>query len=211
MQNKCPGCNRQIAEGADIVLCPVCDRSHHTACWEDNDNGCCVSGCYGHSGDEAPPAERKRIKEFSAHSAPNKRNLILVFLAVLIAGLVIYPRLTKTTEAVGISELSKAPSQYVGKLTISGKVGYTYAEEGVFIMVDGGGCCTIPILAPTTEGQKKFLEEETGLTLVSLYSGTLPAEGDEVTVTGTWNRVKDSYFMDFEQVTRNGKVILQRK
>jgi hypothetical protein len=135
-----------------------------------------------------------------------KKNLIIVFLFVLIVGLFVYPRViqTNTAEAVGISEVSANPQQYLGKLTLSGIVGDVYPDDGVFVMVDGGGCCQIPALVPFNAEQQELLEMDT------LYTGSLPATGDLVETKGTL-LFEDGYYMyDVDTVTRNGQTIISK-
>lgn len=136
-----------------------------------------------------------------------KKTLLIVALLLVVAGLTIYPRLSGGNAAkgvIGISEVSAAPNDFLGKLTLSGDVGAIYKEESVIIAVDGGGCCQIPLLVPFTAEQQTMLETS------SLYTGTLPAEGESLQVSGTLSRVDSYYVFDVDEVIASGKVIITK-
>jgi hypothetical protein len=138
-----------------------------------------------------------------------KKTLLIVALLLVVAGLVAYPRLSRGNAAnsrgvIGISEVSAAPNNYLGKLTLSGDVGAIYEEESVIIAVDGSGCCQIPLLVPFTS------EQQTMLKTASLYTGTLPAEGESLLVSGTLSRVDANYVFDVDEVIASGKVIITK-
>ncbi|MDW7650450.1 MAG: hypothetical protein SCK29_09995 [Bacillota bacterium] len=137
-----------------------------------------------------------------------KKNLIIIFLLVLAAGLFIYPRFTGGEEAIGISEVSAEPSKYLGELALAGKVGTVYPDEGYFVMVDGGGCCQIPAIVPFTAQQQTQLKD-LGVD-APLYTGTLPAVGQLVETTGTLSREGANYMYDVETVIVNGEVIISK-
>ena len=134
-----------------------------------------------------------------------KKNLILVFLVVLLAGMFLYPRIFNKVEAVGISDVTADPSKYVGKtMTLSGAVSEVYPEDSVIYIADDAGCCTIPILVPFTQEQQKVLE------LSTLYSGTLPAVGQYLDATGTLKSEGAYFIFDIDTVSRNGQVIINK-
>lgn len=136
----------------------------------------------------------------------HKKNLIILFLLMVLAAVFVYPALTnsKPAGAVEITEVSANPSAFLGKLTISGYAGAVYAEEGMFLLVDEGGCCKIPLFVPFTQEQKVALE------MTSLYTGTLPAEGDYLEASGTLKRENGYFLFDVDKVTRNGNAIISR-
>lgn len=135
-----------------------------------------------------------------------KKNLIIVFVLVVLVGVFIYPRVfDQTANAVGVAEVSQEPSKYLGKLTLNGRVGTTDQENSIFVMVDDSGCCQIPILVPFNEEQQAALE------LTTLYTGKLPSEGDVVEAKGTLKREGADYIFDVDTVTRNGETIIWRK
>lgn len=135
-----------------------------------------------------------------------KKNLIIVFLLVVFVGVFVYPRVFgQTASAVGISELAAEPSKYLGKLTVNGSVGEANEVEGYFVMVDGGGCCQIPIFTPFNEEQQAALE------LTTLYTGKLPVAGDTVEATGVLKREGAYYMFDVDTVTRNGETLISKK
>ncbi|MBS4030981.1 MAG: hypothetical protein KGZ63_06115 [Clostridiales bacterium] len=138
-----------------------------------------------------------------------KKTLLIVALILIVAGLAIYPRLSQSSAGnsrgvIGVSEVSAAPNDYLGKLTITGDAGAIYEEESVIIIVDGGGCCTIPLLVPFTTEQQTILET------ASLYTGTLPAEGESLQVSGTLSKVDAYYVFDVDEIIASGKVIITK-
>jgi hypothetical protein len=50
----CPRCSREIVEGQMAARCPICEMSHHGACWIDNRFHCSTPGCPGHGNLVAP-------------------------------------------------------------------------------------------------------------------------------------------------------------
>ncbi|MGH2351670.1 MAG: RING finger protein, partial [Chloroflexota bacterium] len=38
----CPKCQKPLAEGEQVVLCPKCYTPQHAQCWRDNDNTCAI-------------------------------------------------------------------------------------------------------------------------------------------------------------------------
>lgn len=141
-----------------------------------------------------------------------KKNLVLVFLLVLVSGLFIYPRLfAGGGETITVSDLTANPNQYLGKLTVSGSVAAAYPDEGVFVMVDAGGCCSLAIVVPMTEEQKTLLEQEADITLTTLFTGAMPSTGSMVEVSGTLKREQNGMFLiDVDKVNSNGKSIISR-
>lgn len=138
-----------------------------------------------------------------------KKTLLVVALILIVAGLAIYPRLSQNSASnsrgvIGVSEVSAAPNDFLGKLTITGFAGAIYEEESVIIIVDGGGCCAIPLLVPFTA------EQQTMLGTTFLYSGTLPTEGERLQVSGTLSKVDAYYVFDVDEIKANGKVIITK-
>lgn len=145
----------------------------------------------------------------------HRKNLLLLFVLIVLIGVFVYPQLTggsgsNSAEAVDVSAVTAAPQQYLGQLTISGAVGALYAEEGVIVMVDEGGCCNIPILVPLSQEQQNLLSEAIKMDVNVLYSGALPQIGDFIEATGTWTFENGVYDLEIETVARNGEVIISR-
>jgi hypothetical protein len=134
-----------------------------------------------------------------------KKNLILVFILVLAAGLVFYPQLLPKAEAVNISDFNANLSEYLDKqVTISGMAAEVYDDENLILLVDEGGCCNVPILAPFTAEQQVL----SGVDI--LYSGTLPNIGEYVETTGILTFDGQYYRFEVQTVTRNGDVIISK-
>jgi hypothetical protein len=132
-----------------------------------------------------------------------KKTIFIIALLVIIVGLAIYPRLTRTQEAVSVSEVSASPTKFLGKLTISGIAGEIVPEEGVILMVDAGGCCNIPVLVPFTAEQDVYK-------INRLYQGVLPAEGSTIIVSGTLKQEPGYFDFVIEQVEQEGQIIISK-
>lgn len=142
-----------------------------------------------------------------------KKNLILLFVIIVLAGVLVYPKLFGSVNADSgtyISEVTADPQAFLGDLTLTGLVGSINAEEGVIFLVDDGGCCQIPLLLPLTQEQLARLNEYPDIEMDELYSGAMPAIGDSIAATGTW--VFDSGFYDLkvDEVTRDGETIISK-
>lgn len=134
----------------------------------------------------------------------HKKNLIIFVLLLIAVGLVIYPRLAKQEAVASVSAVTANPEKFLGKLTLTGVVATVFPEENVFVIADSSACCQIPVLVPFTSGQQALLE------LNTLYTGALPQEGEEVTVSGTLKKEQGYYLLDVEQVARGGQVIINK-
>ena len=134
----------------------------------------------------------------------NKKNLVIVFLVIVIVGVFGYPKIFPADAVVPLSDVSANPSSFLGDLTISGVTGPVFEDKGGFILLDEKGCCQINILVPFTEEQK------TALSLDAVYSGKMPAQGEAIEVTGTLKREGAYYLFDVEKVTRQKDTIIEK-
>jgi hypothetical protein len=135
-----------------------------------------------------------------------KRHMILIILLLISAGVFAYPRLADRGEtAVSVKDVTANPGKFLGPLTITDIVGDVKPDDGVILLVDYGcRACQLPVFVPFTA------EQQTRWQTGSLYSGTLPAAGETVTVSGTLKK-QDGYFMfDVDNIVRNGQVILSK-
>jgi hypothetical protein len=135
-----------------------------------------------------------------------KKSLIIIVLLLVLAVVLAYPRLLGRGEvAVSVKDVTANPRKFLGPLTVTDIVGDVKPEDGMIVLVDYG-CrgCQLPVFVPFTAEQQARWQKG------SLYSGTLPAVGETVTVSGTLKR-QDGYFMfDVDNIVRNGQVILSK-
>jgi len=47
LEAACSFCHDQFKLGDAVLQCPVCEHWHHTACWQENGNRCCILACAG--------------------------------------------------------------------------------------------------------------------------------------------------------------------
>ncbi|MBT9172727.1 MAG: hypothetical protein DDT21_01113 [Syntrophomonadaceae bacterium] len=136
----------------------------------------------------------------------HKKSLIIIVLLLVLAAVFAYPRLAGRGEtAVSVKDVTANPGKYLGPLTITDIVGDVKPDDGVIVLVDYG-CkgCQLHVFVPFTA------EQQARWQTASLYSGTLPAAGETVTVSGTLKR-QDGYFVfDVEYIIRDGQVILSK-
>lgn len=132
-----------------------------------------------------------------------KKNLIIVFIVIVAAGLVFGPQLFGA-QAMSVSEFSASLDQYLDKqVTITGIVGDVAVGENVVFLVDEGGCCNVPFAVPFTAEQQQSTSSQV------LYSGTLPSVGDTVEATGTLKTDGQYFRFEIKNVSRNGSVIIK--
>jgi hypothetical protein len=136
-----------------------------------------------------------------------KKYLLIVVLVVILAVLVIYPRLGGTGQTADISQVAANPESYLGKLTlINALVATVDTDFSVLGLVDSGGCCEIPVVVPMT------VEQQQGLGVpVPLYTGTLPSPGQHVEVSGNLKKHQGYFIFEADTVKLDGKVIIRKK
>ncbi len=135
-----------------------------------------------------------------------QRKHLIIFVLLLVAAGLAYPRLAGRGEAAAsVRDVTANPGKFLGPLTVTDIVGDVRPDDGVIVLVDYGcGACQLPVFVPFTPEQQAKWETQT------LYSGTLPSAGETVTVSGTLKR-QDGYFIfEVEQITRDGLVIISK-
>ena len=64
-----------------------------------------------------------------------------------VATLLAYPKLAPA-KVVGLSEVKANPEEFLGRVTITGKTGNAYPDQGVLEIVDEKACCNLFLSVP---------------------------------------------------------------
>ncbi len=77
LDKTCPKCQKPLAVGEQVVLCPKCYTPQHAQCWRDNNNTCAVEGTParlierpGRAAAPAPAGDRPAVAPTDGASAP---------------------------------------------------------------------------------------------------------------------------------------------
>jgi hypothetical protein len=135
-----------------------------------------------------------------------RKNLIVIVMVIVAVSLFVYPRLAKTgITAIPVSQVTENPGNFLGKLDVYGIVSSVYADDGLFMLADEGGCCQLPVVVPFTASQQSELQ------INYLYEGVMPSSGDVLQVSGNLKLQDGYYHYEIDSVTRNGQIIIKKK
>ena len=112
---------------------------------------------------------------------------------------------TATAQEVGVSALKANPEKYLGALKVDGQAGNVFPNDGVIEISDDKACCSIYLFVPFTTAQQENLKTAT------LYTGSMPAVGQQLSVTGLLEKSPDGYRFIVYDVKSNDSIIIARK
>ena len=129
----------------------------------------------------------------------------LVSLAlVVVAGCNDNPTSTKPAVTVGVSEVKGNPDKYLGNIKVTGKAGNVFPEDGVVEIADAKACCAVYLFVPFTKAQNEKFNTE------SLYQGTFPEIGADISVTGVLSKNDKGYVLEVSSIQSGDATLITK-
>jgi hypothetical protein len=111
---------------------------------------------------------------------------------------------TGPSVTVDVAAVKANPDKYLGNVKITGKAGNVFPGDGVVEIADAKACCSLYLFVPFTDAQNEKFNTS------SLYKGTFPKVGSDISVTGVLSKNDTGYVMEVVTIQSGGTTLISK-